>query len=72
MSAQLTLSAELRKLVEARLEQTLKGIKDTLNQIFEKQKNYAARTERRTEKPRRKLHHPIPEMESGNPLHAFP
>ena len=38
MSAQLTLSAELRKLVEARLEQTLKGIEDTLNQIFEKQK----------------------------------
>jgi DNA-binding HxlR family transcriptional regulator len=37
-SAQLTLSAELRKLVEARLEQTLKGIEDTLNQIFEKQK----------------------------------
>jgi len=38
MSTQLTLSAELRKLVEARLEQTLKGIEDTLNQIFEKQK----------------------------------
>lgn len=38
MSAQLTLSAELRKLVEARLEQTLKGIEDTLNQIIEKQK----------------------------------
>jgi len=38
MSAQLTLSAELRKLVEARLEQTLKGIEDTLNQIMEKQK----------------------------------
>lgn len=37
MSAQLTLSAELRKLVETRLEQTLKGIEDTLNQIFEKQ-----------------------------------
>ena len=37
MSAQLTLSAELRKLVEARLEQTLRGIEDTLNQIFEKQ-----------------------------------
>jgi DNA-binding HxlR family transcriptional regulator len=38
MSAQLTLSAELRKLVEVRLEQTLKGIEDTLNQILEKQK----------------------------------
>jgi hypothetical protein len=34
---QLTLSDELRKLVEARLEQTLKGINDTLNQILEKQ-----------------------------------
>jgi DNA-binding HxlR family transcriptional regulator len=34
---QLTLSDELRKLVEARLEQTLRGIKDTLNQILEKQ-----------------------------------
>jgi DNA-binding HxlR family transcriptional regulator len=38
VSAQLTLSTELRKLVEARLEQTLKGIEDTLNQILEKQK----------------------------------
>ncbi len=38
MSAPLTLSAELRKLVEARLEQTIVGIEDTLNQIMEKQK----------------------------------
>ncbi len=38
MSAPVTLSAELRKLVEARLEQTLKGIEDTLKQIFETQK----------------------------------
>ena len=38
MSTPVTLSAELRKLVEARIEQTLKGIEDTLQQIFEKQK----------------------------------
>lgn len=38
MATQLPLSAEFRKLVEARLEQTLKGIEDTLNQIVEKQK----------------------------------
>ncbi|MCW4008112.1 MAG: helix-turn-helix transcriptional regulator [Candidatus Bathyarchaeota archaeon] len=38
MATQLPLSAEFRKLVEARLEQTLKGIEDTLNQILEKQK----------------------------------
>jgi len=37
MSTQLPLSAEFRKLVEARLEQTLKGIEDTLNQILLKQ-----------------------------------
>jgi DNA-binding HxlR family transcriptional regulator len=37
MSVQFTLSGELRKLVEARLEQTLEGIEDTLNQILEKQ-----------------------------------
>jgi len=37
VDSQLTLSDELRKLVEARLEQTLKGINDTLNQILEKQ-----------------------------------
>ncbi len=37
MSAQVTLSAELRKLVEARLEQTLRGIEDTFKQILEKQ-----------------------------------
>jgi hypothetical protein len=37
MSAQLALSTELRKLMEARLEQTLKGIEDTFNQILEKQ-----------------------------------
>ncbi|MCW4044317.1 MAG: winged helix-turn-helix transcriptional regulator [Candidatus Bathyarchaeota archaeon] len=37
MNTQLTLSAELRKLVEVRLEQTLKGIEDTLTQILEKQ-----------------------------------
>ena len=38
MSAPLTLSAELRKLVESRLEQTLRGIEDTFSQILEKQK----------------------------------
>ncbi len=37
MSTQLPLSAEFRKLVEARLEQTLRGIEDTLNQIMQKQ-----------------------------------
>jgi len=37
MSAQFSLSGELRKLVEARLEQTLKGIEDTLNKILETQ-----------------------------------
>jgi len=37
MSAQFTLSGELRKLVETRLEQTLEGIEDTLSQILEKQ-----------------------------------
>jgi len=37
MNTQLTLSTELRKLVEARLEQTLKGIEDTFNQILQKQ-----------------------------------
>jgi DNA-binding HxlR family transcriptional regulator len=37
MSTQFTLSGELRKLVEARLEQTLKGIEDTLNKILETQ-----------------------------------
>lgn len=38
MATQLPLSAEFRKLIEARLKQTLKGIEDTLNQILEKQK----------------------------------
>lgn len=38
MATQLPLSAEFRKLIEARLNQTLKGIEDTLNQILEKQK----------------------------------
>jgi DNA-binding HxlR family transcriptional regulator len=38
MSTPLTLNNELRKLVESRLEQTLKGIEDTLKQIIEKQK----------------------------------
>jgi DNA-binding HxlR family transcriptional regulator len=37
MATQITLSAELRKLIEARLEQTLKGIEDTLVKIMEKQ-----------------------------------
>jgi DNA-binding HxlR family transcriptional regulator len=37
MSTQLPLSAEFRKLVEARLEQTLRGVEDTLNQIMQKQ-----------------------------------
>lgn len=37
MTAQIALSAELRKLIEARLEQTLKGIEDTLAKIIEKQ-----------------------------------
>jgi DNA-binding HxlR family transcriptional regulator len=37
MTTQITLSAELRKLIEARLEQTLKGIEDTLIKILEKQ-----------------------------------
>lgn len=37
MNSQLTLNDELRKLVEARLEYTLKGIEDTLRRILEKQ-----------------------------------
>ena len=37
MATQITLSADLRKLIEARLEQTLKGIEDTLAKILEKQ-----------------------------------
>ncbi len=37
MSTKITLSAELRTLIEARLEQTLKGIEDTLAKIIEKQ-----------------------------------
>jgi DNA-binding HxlR family transcriptional regulator len=37
MAAQIRLSAELRKLIEDRLEQTLKGIEDTLAKIMEKQ-----------------------------------
>jgi DNA-binding HxlR family transcriptional regulator len=37
MSTQFTLSSELRKLVETRLDQTLKGIEDTLKKIFESQ-----------------------------------
>ena len=38
MSAPLTLSAEFRKLVEARMDQVLKGIEETFNQIIETQK----------------------------------
>jgi DNA-binding HxlR family transcriptional regulator len=38
MSAPLTLSAEFRKLVEARMNQVLKGVEDTFSQIIEKQK----------------------------------
>ena len=37
MDSQLTLSDELRKLVEARMEHTLKGIEDTLRRILENQ-----------------------------------
>ena len=37
MDSQLTLSSELRKLVEARIEHTLKGIEDTLQCIVEHQ-----------------------------------
>jgi len=37
MAAQIRLSDELRKLIEARLEQTLKGIEDTLTRIIANQ-----------------------------------
>ena len=37
MSSQLTLRNELRKLVEARIERTLKGVEDTLQRILENQ-----------------------------------
>ena len=37
MATQITLSADLRKLIEARLEQTLNGIEDTIAKIMEKQ-----------------------------------
>ena len=37
MRAPLTLSVEFRKLVEVRMNQVLKGIDDTFNQIIEKQ-----------------------------------
>jgi DNA-binding HxlR family transcriptional regulator len=38
MSATLTLSAEFRKIVEARMDQVLKGIEAVFNEIIEKQK----------------------------------
>lgn len=38
MTAPLTLSAEFRKIVEARMDQVLKGIEQTFNQIIETQK----------------------------------
>lgn len=38
MSAPLTLSADFRKIVEARMEQVLKGVEATFSQIIEKQK----------------------------------
>jgi len=38
MSAPLTLSADFRKLVEARMEHVLKGVEEVFNQIIEKQK----------------------------------
>ncbi len=38
MNSQLTLKNELRKLVEARIQRTLKGIEDTLQHILENQK----------------------------------
>jgi len=38
MSTPLTLSAEFRKLVEARMNQALKGVEDMFNEIIEKQK----------------------------------
>jgi DNA-binding HxlR family transcriptional regulator len=37
MATQIRLSAELRKLIEARLDQTLKGIEDTIAKIVENQ-----------------------------------
>ena len=38
MSAQLTLSAEFRRLVESQMDQVLRGIEATFSQIIEKQK----------------------------------
>jgi DNA-binding HxlR family transcriptional regulator len=38
MSAPLTLSAEFRKIVEARMQQVLHGVEEIFNQIIEKQK----------------------------------
>jgi DNA-binding HxlR family transcriptional regulator len=38
MDSKLTLSNELRKLVEARIERTLKGIEETLQHVLKKQK----------------------------------
>jgi DNA-binding HxlR family transcriptional regulator len=38
MSAPLTLSAEFRKIVETRMDQVLKGVEATFNQIIETQK----------------------------------
>ena len=37
MNPQITLNTELRKLIEARLDLTIKGIEDTLKRIMEKQ-----------------------------------
>lgn len=38
MSAPLTLSAEFRKIVEARMDQVLHGVEEVFNEIIEKQK----------------------------------
>ncbi len=38
MSTPLTLSADFRKIVEARMQQVLRGVEEVFNQIIEKQK----------------------------------
>ena len=71
MSAPLTLSAEFRKIVEARMNQVLHGIEDTFNQIMEKQKITPTELKDELESLQETFNLLFQKWSSRNPLHAI-
>jgi len=64
INRKITLSSELRSLIEARMRRTLEGIEETLKSILENQKISIGNLKEETQSLEKKLQPLIPKVES--------